>query len=132
VASVTQKPIELILMRQLAGTLAMPIFLVDPAGTLVFYNSAAERLLGQRFDETGALPLGEWGRQWRPTDDQGNALAIDRLPLSVAIAKRRPAHGAFWITALDGARRHIDVTAIPLIAVQGDVVGAAAIFWETR
>lgn len=33
-----QKAIELILTRQLASYLAMPIFLVDAAGTLVFYN----------------------------------------------------------------------------------------------
>ena len=31
-----QKPIELILMRQLASSLATPIFLVDADGTLVF------------------------------------------------------------------------------------------------
>jgi len=30
----SQKPIELILMRQLASSLAMPIFLVDPLGNL--------------------------------------------------------------------------------------------------
>lgn len=126
-----QKPIELILMRQLAGTLAMPIFLVDPAGTLVFYNPPAERVLGLRFDETGEMPLVEWSRLWKPTDDAGSALPPERVPLAVAIAERRPDHGAFWIAALDGARRRIEVTAIPLIAVPDEVVGAAAIFWET-
>jgi len=125
-----QKPIELILMRQLAGTLAMPLFLVDPAGTLVFYNPAAERVLGLRFDETGEMPLAEWSRRWLPTDDAGGALPPERLPLARAIAERRPAHGAFWIAALDGARRRIEVTAVPLIAVPDHLVGAAAIFWE--
>ena len=32
----TQKPIELILMRQLASSLVMPIFPVDTSGTLVY------------------------------------------------------------------------------------------------
>lgn len=127
-----QKPIELILMRQLAGTLAMPIFLVDPAGTLVFFNPPAERVLGLRFDETGEMPPEEWGSRWLPTDDAGGALPPERLPLSIAIAERRPVHGAFWIAASDGARRRIEVTAIPLIAVPDDVVGAAAIFWEAK
>ena len=44
----SQKAIELILMRQLASSLAMPIFLVDPSGNLVFYNEPAEQLLGSR------------------------------------------------------------------------------------
>ncbi len=125
-----QKPIELILMRQLAGTLAMPIFLVDPSGTLVFFNPPAERVLGLRFDETGEMPPDEWGRRWLPTDDAGAALPTERLPLTIAITERRPAHGALWIAASDGARRRIEVTAIPLIAVPDELVGAAAIFWE--
>jgi len=127
-----QKPIELILMRQLAGTLAMPLFLVDPAGTLVFYNPAAERVLGLRFDETGEMPLAEWSRLWLPTDDAGSALPPERVPLALAIAERRPAHGAFWIAALDGARRRIEVTAVPLIVVPDHLVGAVAIFWEAN
>jgi len=53
-------PIELILMRQLAGSLAMPIFVVDPAGDLLFYNEPAEELLGRRFDEAGPMPAADW------------------------------------------------------------------------
>ena len=37
-----QQEIEMILVRQLASYLAMPIFIVDPQGTLVFYNEPAE------------------------------------------------------------------------------------------
>ena len=125
-----QRPIELILMRQLAATLAMPIFLVDPAGTLVFFNPAAEAILGVRFDETGEMPANEWGERWDPLTDEGDPLPADRLPLSVAVSERRAIHGAFWITA-HGTRRRIEVTAIPLIVVTGEVVGAAAFFWET-
>ena len=38
-AGMSQKEIEIILMRQLASYLAIPIFIVDPALTLLFYNS---------------------------------------------------------------------------------------------
>ena len=55
-----QKAIELILMRQLASSLAMPIFLVDASGNLLFYNEPAEQLLGSRFDETGEMSMTEW------------------------------------------------------------------------
>jgi len=127
----SQRPIEMILMRQLASTLAMPIFLVDAAGTLVFYNAAAEEVLGVRFDETGEMAADAWSRRWQPTTADGGPLPLGRLPLRIAIAERRAVHDAFWIAVSGAPRRHIAVTAIPLIAVSHDVVGAAAFFWET-
>src|SRR5262245_18680074 len=108
---VAQKPIELILMRQLAGTLVTPIFLLDPSGTLVFYNEPAERILGVRFDETGEMPATEWTTRWEPSDAEGAPLAPERLPLMVALEQGRPAHGELWIQGIGGGRRHIQVTA---------------------
>jgi len=127
----SQKPIEVILMRQLASTLAMPIFLVDAGGTLVFYNEPAERVLGMRFDETGELPPGEWATLWVPTEGDGSPLAPERLPLMVAVAERRPAHGEFWIRGMDGERRHIEATAFPLMRLTDQVLGAVVLFWES-
>lgn len=92
-----QKPIEIILMRQLAGSLEMPIFLVDPAGALLFYNEPAEQILGMRFDETGEMPASEWATRWHPTGVGGALLSPEALPLMIAIAERRPAHGELWI-----------------------------------
>ena len=128
----SQKPIELILMRQLASTLAMPIFLVDGAGTLVFYNEPAERLLGRRFEETGEMPPGEWSTLWEPATAYGAPLAPERLPLMIAVAERKPAHAEFWIHGLDGTRRMIEATAFPLMRGADEVLGAVAFFWETR
>jgi len=128
----SQKPIELILMRQLASTLAMPIFIVDADGTLAFYNEPAERVLGMRFEETGEMPAGEWSTIWTPTRADGSALAAERLPLMIAVAERKPAHGDFWIRGLDGTRRHIEATAVPLMRLTDHVLGAVVIFWETR
>jgi PAS domain S-box-containing protein len=126
----TQKPVEVILMRQLASTLAMPIFLVDADGTLVYYNELAERVLGMRFEETGEMPASEWATLWSPTDGDGRALAPQELPLTVAATEGRPSHGEFWIKSLDGHRRHVQTTAFPLLRAPCDVVGAVAIFWE--
>ena len=49
------QPIEVILMRELAGHLATPIFVVNADGDLLFYNEPAEKLLGSRFDESGPM-----------------------------------------------------------------------------
>jgi len=127
---VPQKPIELILTRQLATYLAMPVFIVDPAGTLVFYNEAAERILGRRFEETGEMPVEEWSTAFAPTDDAGAPVPPETLPLRVTLTEHRPARGVFWITGLDGVRRRIETIAIPLLAAAGRDLGALAIFWE--
>jgi hypothetical protein len=73
-------PIQIILTRQLAGYLSVPLFLVDPKGDLLFYNEPAEALLGRRFDETGAMPAEEWSTVFTPVDDEGRPIPAARLP----------------------------------------------------
>jgi PAS domain-containing protein len=125
-----QKEVELILARQLASYLATPIFLVDPAGTLLYYNEPAELILGRRFQETGEMTVEAWATIFTPTDEQGRALQPGDLPLVIALAERRPVFRDFWIRGLDNAAHHIFVTAFPLVGQTGQSVGAVAIFWE--
>ena len=122
--------VELILVRQLAGYLTLPIFVVDPEGTLLYYNEPAERLLGLRYDETGEMPVAEWSTVFVPRDEAGNPLAAEALPLVRALAQKSPQHGRMWIDGLDGAHRTLDVTALPLIGQHGRELGALAVFWE--
>jgi PAS domain-containing protein len=123
-------PIQIILARQLAGYLSVPVFLVDQKGNLLFYNEPAEAILGQRFEETGAMPPEVWSTAFIPEDGHGNRIPPDDLPLMIALAKKRPAYRRFVIRGLDGAVREVEVAAIPIIGLQGDFVGAAALFWE--
>jgi PAS domain-containing protein len=125
-----QLQVEVILMKQLASYLATPIFVVDPAGNLLYFNEPAENILGRRYDEFGELPLDEWSTIFTPTDERGDALPPEQLPLVSALQQRRPAHGPMWIRGLDGARRHISVTAFPLIGQDDRNLGAVSIFWE--
>jgi PAS domain-containing protein len=129
---VEQKEIEVILMRQLASYLDMPVFLVDPNGNLIFYNERAESILGRRFEETGEMPASEWGTVFVPRDDAGRVIPPSELPLVIAIQENRPAYRAFYIRGLDGVDRFIEVTAFPLVGLQGRHLGAAAIFWESH
>jgi PAS domain-containing protein len=125
-----QQELEMILMRQLASYLAMPIFIVDPTGNLVFYNEPAEPIVGQRFEETGEMPMSEWSSVFEPTDEAGVPIAPKEQPLAIALLERRPAHRALWIRGLDSVSRHVEVTCIPLIGQAGRYLGAVAIFWE--
>ena len=97
-----QKEIEMILTRQLASYLAMPIFIVDPNGNLVFYNEPAEVILGRHFDETGEMPAAEWARIFTPVDDAGYRIPQDQLPLIIALRDKNPRTRVFgspaWTT----------------------------------
>ena len=123
-------PIQIILTRQLAGYLDVPLFLVDPKGTLLFYNEPAETILGRRFEESGAMPAEEWSRGFYPVDAEGQPILPEELPLMIALTRRRPAYRRFFIRGLNGVRRHLEVAAIPITGLQGEFLGAAALFWE--
>lgn len=124
-------PIELLLLKQVAGYLAMPVFLVDDDGGLEFYNEPAEELLGLRYEETGQIPLEIWGKLWSPTDTDGRQLAPEELPVAVAVRERRPVLGVVSIRRPDGSDRQLTITALPFEAADGSHLGAFAIFWET-
>ena len=126
----SQKEIEVILARQLVSYLALPVFIVDPQGTLLFYNEPAESVLGRRFEETGEMRISEWSTIFKPTDEHGRPIKPDSLPLVIALSERRPAHGRFWIRGLDGVLRHIEITALPIIGQAERYLGGIAIFWE--
>ena len=126
----SQLSIEVILMRQLASYLAMPILLVDPAGTLLFYNEPTERLLDWRYGETGELPLATWTRLFRLTTANGPPLALEARPLIIALQQHQAVHGAFGIQGRDGVISKIEATAFPLEGQGGRQLGAVVIFWQ--
>ena len=128
----SQKAIEIILARQFAGSLALPVFIVDPEGSLVFYNEPAEAILGLRFEETGEIAASEWSRVFVPTDEDGSPLTPETLPLVVAVNEQRPTLRRMWINGLDNVRRHIEVFAFPLTGIAKRHLGAVAVFWEVK
>jgi PAS domain-containing protein len=128
----SQQEIEVILARHLAECLAMPIFIVNPDGDLIFFNEPAEAILGVNYNETGVMPAKEWATMFEPVDRDGKLLPPEELPLMIALSKRHPAHKLFWIRSKDGVSREIEVTAFPLMGQAERFLGAVAIFWESR
>jgi PAS domain-containing protein len=118
----------LIQARNLITSLALPAFLSDPDGRLLFFNDAAAALLGRRFEEVGQLPQEEWAREIGPFDEQGEPLAADHLPLATALQEGHPAQGRFHIRLGEGALREVEVSALPLL--EPDFYeGALVVFW---
>ena len=126
----SQRPLELILARNLMSALSTPAFLVDEGGLLVFYNEAAGMLLGRRFEELGTVGPEEWGSMFGPFDDDGEPIPYDELPLVAAVRNGRPAHSTFAIRSTDGASHSVEASAFPILTAHGSQ-GAIAIFWPT-
>ena len=125
-----QHEVEVILARHLAENLALPMFIVDPQGNLIFFNEPAEGVLGLRFGDTGLLPASEWSTMFEPVDANGKTIAPEELPLVIAMTQSHPAHKGFWIRDLNKNLRQIELTAFPLIGQSGHISAAVAIFWE--
>ena len=127
--SVEQHPVELIMARGFMSNLSTPAFLVDRQGTLVFYNEAAEEILGLTFAEAGPMPADEWSARFEPTDPDGRSIPVEELPLGIALLEGRPAHAPLRITSAAGRVEVIQATALPVIG-RGGQSGALAIFWR--
>jgi PAS domain-containing protein len=123
-----QKPLELILARNLLTSLSTPAFLVDEKGALIFYNEAAGALLGISFEESGRMPAEEWSRAVGPFGDEGSPIPIEELPTTKALRQGRPAHGGFKVRSVRGQEYEIESTALPIVA-EGGQEGAMIFFW---
>lgn len=124
-----QQSIELILFRQMAASLAVPVFLVDAEGELVFLNEPAEALLGIRFDEMDRMSMESWVAAVRPRSLDGTPLVAEDAPLRRALLRGIPGHQPILVAAVDGTDRTIQVTAFPLLGQGGRLLGAVAMFW---
>jgi PAS domain-containing protein len=123
-----QKPLELILARNLLASISTPAFLVGEEGTLEFFNEAAAALLGRRFEETGRLSAADWTGTFGPFGVDEKPIPYDEIPATVAVRDKRPFHGKFRICAAGGQHEDIAASAIPIVGPGGSS-GAIVIFW---
>jgi PAS domain-containing protein len=127
-----QKDLVLILAREFASKLATATFVADAGGTLVYFNEPAESLLGQSFAETGEVPMDEFALRFHMEDLEDRPMPAESRPGRTALNEQRPVHRDFRITALDGVRRELSATAIPLFSRPAELVGIMSIFWERQ
>jgi PAS domain-containing protein len=127
---VEQRPIELILARQLSAALAVPVLLVDARGDTLFFNEPAELVFARRFDEIDELSFEQRTAILAPRDEAGQPLPAQQLPGVAAMRDRRPAHAQFYIHGFDGVLRAVEATAIPIESAGGHVLGAMVVLWR--
>jgi PAS domain-containing protein len=121
--------LPLIVAREFASNVAVPVFLVDADNELVFYNEAAQIAFGTPFAQPGALKQGDWSERFQPTRPDGTTYPRAELPVVVALEQHRAAHGAMQVTGPDGSRVDVEITAIPLWSSPEEFAGVMAIGW---
>jgi PAS domain-containing protein len=124
-----QRNLVLILARAFAAQLATAVFLLDPEGTIIYYNEAGERLTGRPFIEGAGERIDEWMSRTRPRDAEGIDVGVQDLPLGTTMLKQEPAHGIVIFTTADGADRRIETATFPLFAHTEDLVGSFTLCW---
>ena len=123
-----QRPLELILARNLLSSLSTAAFLVDEMGCVVFYNEAAGEMLGRRFEECGPMSAEQWGTTHGPFDEQGQPIPFGELDLTEGLMRGRPGHSCFHIRSFEGGDHLIEAAAMPIVATGGQR-GAMVFFW---
>ena len=124
--------LPLILARELSANLATPMFLLDGTGTLVFYNDAAELMLGRAHAELGVVTAEEFGAMLQLADIDGTPLRRRDSPAGVAFINREPSHRRLLATTLDGRRDTFECTAYPLFGKADEMHGVLAVFWKAK
>lgn len=124
--------IEIILNRQLADCLSIPVFITDTSGNLIYYNEPAEKILGKRYEETREMPVEVWSTIFKPVDEDGVAIPPGDLPLVKTLTNQYPYHKTFWIESLEGKKEKISVTSYPILGRTSAFLGAVALFWESK
>ena len=124
-----QKPLELILARNLLTSISTPGFLLDSDAAVVFYNEAAAALLGRSFEDAGRMEAEEWTTAFGPFNVDGAPVEVDALKTTEAIRSGRPAHATFTIQVAGGAKREIEASAFPIVASEQGSSGAMVLFW---
>lgn len=123
-----QRPLELILARNLLSSISTPAFLLGEHGALLYYNEAAGAMLGRGFEDSASLTAEQWTSAFGPLGEHGEPLEYEDLPAVLTVREQRPYHGTFRIRVAGGTECDVAASAIPIIGLGGSS-GAIVFFW---
>jgi PAS domain S-box-containing protein len=128
-----QKSIEIILFRQLVTYITTPSFILDVDGSILYCNSAVEKISGFKFSEIGESHIKHWQSLFSPKDKNGNLMPLEESPLYIASTQYSLAHGEFYIMNLQEVElKKIELFAIPILNNTHTFLGVIAFFQEVK
>lgn len=120
--------VEHILTRNLSEHLLTPVLLLDERGALIFFNEAAERIVGRPHDD-----LGEVGTRWPAllhlVDDGGRDAPPERVETLRVLGAREPARHDVRLRVAEGGTESFVVWTLPMIGREGEYLGSILSFW---
>jgi PAS domain-containing protein len=122
-----EKPLELILARNLISIISIAALLIDADNRIVFFNEAAAEIIGAPFEEIGVLGQEQWSARYGPFGIDGKPLPPADLLVTIAVRESRPAYGHYFVRAESGMLE-IETGALPLSGPAG-YHGAIVVFW---
>jgi hypothetical protein len=96
----------------------------------VYFNEAAEMLIGRSFAELGEISALEFGAVLELTRPDGSPVRRRDTAAGIAFFQHRPAHRRLMATGYDGVRRLVEATAYPLFGTTQEMHGVVSVFWE--
>jgi PAS domain-containing protein len=120
----------MILLKQWASLIAVPVWITDADGRLVYYNEPTEEIIGMRFEDAGEMSADQLAEVFVIREIDGSPLANDDRPLMIALTKQMSAHRRIRFLRVDKQWREIAVTAIPIIGEGNRHLGAMVTMWE--
>ena len=127
-----ERPKSLVLIRakHLAESVTTPMFLADAEGNLIFFNEAAESLLGRAFVDNGALTPTDWQRSFDVRDRNDAPFPLESMSSWIQVQNEQPAMGHIKFRAADGSDNLVATCAFPLFTEQARFEGALILFWR--
>jgi PAS domain-containing protein len=120
----------MILLKQWASLIAVPVWITDADGRLLYYNEPTEEIIGLRFEDAGELSAEQLAEVFVICDLDGSPLSNDDRPLMIALTKQMSAHRRIRFLRADKQWREIAVTAIPIIGEGNRHLGAMVTMWD--
>lgn len=124
------KSLVLIRAKHLAESVSTPAFLADRDGNLIFYNEAAEAVVGRPFADVGRLAPSEWRDELDVRARDGSPFPLEAMPGWMAVQRHRPDLGHILFKTFDGTERLIATCAVPLFTYPEQFEGALIYFWD--
>ncbi len=127
-----ERPKSLVLIRakHLAESVTTPMFLADAGGNLIFFNEAAEAMLGRPFGDNGLLTPGEWQQTFDVRDRNDAPFALESMASWMQVQNEQPAMGHIKFRSADGTDHLVATCAFPLFTEQQRFEGALILFWR--
>jgi PAS domain-containing protein len=119
---VARRNLELILARSLSENLAVPCFVVNDAGAIVWFNESGERLIGRMAPDTPELSAAEFVDILDVRSSGGEPADAKSRPYLRALGERTPVIESYRVSGADGTQV-VDAAALPLLGGDGEALG---------